>query len=597
MKVLFVYPNIGSGNHIHVQPGLALLSAILKQEGHSTYLIDLSYPMDREEFQAKVMEFDPDMVGFSATTHQWQFAQKYASWVREVSKAPTICGGYHATLVPEEIVLDPNFDWAVRGEGEESIRELVDALEHDKSPDDIKNLWGGPNNAQNPVRPPIPNLDVLPILDYDLFDMKSIFRKSGGILEHIMGKGCPYSCTYCCNPQWNKVYRGLGNVVRKYSVPRAIEELVLHTERFKPRGYQFYDEIFTINKQWVREFCDQYKEKIGLPFHALLRVDMVDDEMLEWLADAGCIYVNVGVEAGNEQFRREILNRKISNTDIIRVFRKADELGIKTYAFAMLGLPTELPSQTRETVDLIREINPDHVQLSIFYPYPRTPLYDLCVEKGYMTDRIAPTYFTDESVLDQPQLPQKVVRKAKKAIRDIVLANKIEKQQTGWYDFIVNLPKAKKKAGHPEFIQPTVFGDYFNAVVTLAAHPPSLISYKLTVPDGAVLRSALGLNPEVWDKREGDGVLFTIRIKHRGDERELFTKTINPKYSVEDQRWHPVEISLQEWAGEKVTLSFVTRPDPASNAFSWAGWARPHLAQPDDPQPWYFRESLYKVTT
>ena len=141
MKILFVYPNIESGNHIHVQPGLAVLSAILKQDGHETGLIDLSYQMVREEFQEKVRLYDPDLVAFSATTHQWQFAQKYADWVKKISKAPTICGGYHAALVPSEIIADPHFDWVIRGEGEEAFQEFANAMEHDRSPDEIKNLW------------------------------------------------------------------------------------------------------------------------------------------------------------------------------------------------------------------------------------------------------------------------------------------------------------------------------------------------------------------------------------------------------------------------------------------------------------------------
>jgi len=587
MRVLFVYPNIESGNRIHVQPGLASLSATLKLEGHHTGLIDLSSAMPREEFQARVREFDPDLVGFSSTTHQWQFAQRYAGWVREVSRAPIVCGGYHATLVPEEIYADPNIDWAIRGEGEAAVRELADALEHGRSPDTIKNLWGGPNDVKNDMRPPIADLDTLPYLDYDLFDMTAISRNTGGILGHILGKGCPYACTYCCNPQWNAVYRGLGKIVRKFSVPRAIEELVHHTERLKPRGFQFYDEIFTINKEWVKDFCDQYKRRIGLPFHALLRVDMVDDEMMEWMADAGCIFVDVGVEAGNEQFRREVLNRKMSNADIIRVFRKADELGIKTYAFVMLGLPTETPELMWETVELVREIRPDHVQLSIFHPYPRTPLYDLCVEKGYMTGTVATTYFTNGSVLNQPQLPQEVIRQGKKEIRQIVIRNKIEKQQVGLYDFIAHLKEAQRRAGHPEFIQPTVYGDYYNAVVTLNAHPFSSISYKLLIPENAVLRTALGLNPDVWGKQEGDAVRFVITIKSRGKVKELLSKSINPKFNVEEQKWHPVEIPLDEWSGRKVTLSFVTQADPSDNSFSWAGWARPHLARITDPKPWF----------
>jgi hypothetical protein len=87
-------------------------------------------------------------------------------------------------------------------------------------------------------------------------------------------------------------------------------------------------------------------------------------------------------------------------------------------------------------------------------------------------------------------------------------------------------------------------------------------------------------------------VRFIITLKDRQSTQELFSKSINPKYLVEDQRWHPVEISLSQWAGPKVKLCFATKPDPLDNSFSWAGWARPHLARPDDPKPWYFHPWL-----
>jgi anaerobic magnesium-protoporphyrin IX monomethyl ester cyclase len=592
MKILFIYPNIKSGSSIHVHPGLASLSAVLKQGGHNVCLIDLSVPMNREEFQTKVKEYDPDVVGISTSTHQWQFAKQYAVWVRQAVSSPIICGGYHPTLVPEEVMETPGIDWVVQGEGEEALQELVVALEQGQSPNNIPNVWGGPDKVRNAVRPPIGDLDTLPFPDLEIFDMNTILFNTAGMVEYMLGRGCPFACTYCCNPQWNAVYRGSGKVVRKYSVLRAIAELEYQVNKFHARGFQFNDEIFTMNKEWVRDFTRLYREKIHLPFQVLLRVDFVNDEMMEMLAGAGCMNVEVGVECGNEDFRRRVLKRNMSNDAIRHVFRKAEELGMKTHAFIMLGLPTEKPSETWETVEFTRDLRPDHVQLSVFHPYPRTPLYDLCMEKGYMTGKVSPTFLSDDSVLNQPQLPQQVIRQAKRAIRDISLRDKIEKQPLGIYDFVINLDKARIKAPNREFVQATVFGEYYNYVVTLVCHPPALITYKLSVPENVVLRTAIGLNQEIWNKRQGDAVRFTITLKCGRQKRELFSKSINPKYLVEDQRWHPLEIPLTEWAGKKVELCFQTEPDPRDNSHSWAGWARPHLARLDDPKPWYFNPWL-----
>lgn len=565
------------------------MSALLKQAGHDTALIDISQPIAEEEFQAQVTAYDPDVVGFSVTVNQWQCTREYAGYIRKVTDATIVCGGYHPTLVPEEVIANPNIDWIIRGEGEEPLFDLVDALAHDRSPDNIANLWGGPNQVRNPLRPAIPDLDVLPFLDWDIFDTDTIIPKSGGYMELSLGRGCPNACTYCCNPQWNELYQGLGPVVRKFSVPRAIAELKRAVDIFEPRGFLFYDEVFPLKKEWVRDFCTQYKEKIDLPFHIQLRVDMVDDEIMEMLKHAGCVGVLAGVEVGEEKFRREMLNRQMSNDEIRRFFRKADELGIYTLAYVVFGFPKETPKQIQDTIRLMKEIRPNYIQSTMFYPFPKTPLSNLAEKEGYLRGEQLPLDMTDMSILHQPQLSATLLQKSMERIRRMSLRNKIDKQKTGMYDFVNNFKHAKRKAGHPEFTQITTFGELPGDVVTLVAHPPSSITYKLTMPKDAVLRTAAGLNPEVWNKREGDAVRFIITLKDRDETHELISKTINPKYIAEDQKWHPIEIPLTQWADRKVSVSFITQANPADNSFSWAGWARPHLAHSDDPKPWYFQ--------
>ena len=412
MKVLFVYPNVGTGHPDHVPPGIASMSAVLKHAGHDTGLIDLSQEMDKDEFQARVKAYDPDLVGFSATTNQWHFTSLYARLIREVTNAPMVCGGYHPTLSPEETVEDPYIDWTIRGEGEDALFDLADALEHDRSPDDIPNLWGGPNKVKNPVRPPIANLDSLPFLDWDIFDNETVLQKSGGNVELCLGRGCPKDCTYCCNPQWKELYRGKGTVVRKFSVPRAIEEIKRTVSKFQPQGFLFFDEVFPIKKEWLKEFCIQYKEQIGLPFHVQIRIDMIDDEMMVMLKDAGCVSFLTGVEVGDESYRMTFLNRIISNDEIRWFFRRANELGIATFAFVMFGLPKETPKQIRSTIRLVKELNLDHVQSTIYYPFPKTALYDLAIKEGYFTGERWPSALTEKSLLNQPQLSEKLLQRA-----------------------------------------------------------------------------------------------------------------------------------------------------------------------------------------
>ena len=137
---------------------------------------------------------------------------------------------------------------------------------------------------------------------------------------------------------------------------------------------------------------------------------MVDEGLLESLKRANCTQINMGVEAGNEWLRTEVLHREMSNERIIKAFDSAHKFGIRTLAYNMIGLPYETPDMIRETINLNKRLAPGHVAIFFFYPYPGTELYEVCKREGFLSERHSRSYVS-ESVLELPTITTKELQK------------------------------------------------------------------------------------------------------------------------------------------------------------------------------------------
>ena len=139
---------------------------------------------------------------------------------------------------------------------------------------------------------------------------------------------------------------------------------------------------------------------------------MIDEELLKGLKKANCTCINMGVEAGNEKLRAEILRRKMPNEQIIRAFDSAHKFGIKTLSYNMIGLPYETPEMIRETINLNKRLAPSNLAIFFFYPYPGTELYDWVSENNYFLKKPEEylndvSCLTDVPVFETPELPRR----------------------------------------------------------------------------------------------------------------------------------------------------------------------------------------------
>ncbi len=409
MKILFVYTDINiRGGERSYSLGLGILSALLKQHGHKTDLCHVYETYNPQLLHDKIKSFKPDILAFSSISPQFQFV---TGLIKEAKpyKIFTICGGPHATLNPDCLAETDGLDAICRGEGEYAFLELVENISQGKDISQIRNLWVKKDGKihKNPCRPFVPDLDSLPFADRELYDYQRIIHSNYDRADFMFSRGCPFNCTYCSNHAIRNLQEG--KYVRFRSVDNVIREIKDVTSRYKIRIVFMQDDTFTLDKKWVFEFCERYQNEIGIPFMMHTRPEVVTEEMFTRLKAAGCFRVAMGVESGNPYIRNEVLQRKISDDQLKNAFRIVKEVGLVTKSFNIVGFPGETKKLFRDTINLNSEIMPDLFTLTIFDPYPGTKLYQICREKGYLTDRGQQEGFIPrtDTILDLPDFPRK----------------------------------------------------------------------------------------------------------------------------------------------------------------------------------------------
>lgn len=410
MKVLFVYLNLDTSNVRHFPPGIGTLSAFVKQYGHSTKCLYVNEDMPEDHILSFIGEYDPHLIAFSVVTHQWRPVKQYAALIKTRFQAPIICGGAHPTFWPEQVIADPNINMVCVGEGEYPLAEVLERMETGGDLSSIPNIWVKNDAGEvftNDPRPLIPDLDIVPFPDRDLLPFQEIVDACNTEPVIMASRGCPYNCTFCSNSAYKAIYRGKGNWVRMRSPENVMAEIREMNQKFRISTLNFYDECFGYKKDWIETFCRLYKAEFRYPFGCFIRAETMDKETFEMMADAGLSLIYLGVESGNEDLRRHIMNRKVSDKRIIQACRDAQAAGIQVWTYNIVGIPGETVETIDQAMELNRIINPHFVSVSLFQPLPGTKLYDLCVEKNYFSGSTETKSFYDDSSLNLPTITHK----------------------------------------------------------------------------------------------------------------------------------------------------------------------------------------------
>ena len=391
--------------------GLGYISSVLKKNNYNVYYIALRNGKDIIKLYAKISLEHPEIIGFSATTSQISYLKDIAKQIKHISNTFIICGGIHPTLKPECILDFPDLDAIVRGEGEFPMLDLANAFKNKEDYREIDNFWFRKDGEiiKNNLRPLIKNLDDLPFPDKSSLNYQRVIDNDIGMNRFIFSRGCPFDCPYCSNRALANLYKASGSYVRLLSPQKAIEKIELDAIKYKFNSIFFDDDIISFNKKWFYEFFDLYKRHFKYPFGCNIRPGIIDLDMVKLLKEAGVTAVNIGVEHGNENFRKTVLKRAMSNKQIIDTFKLFDEYNISCRAQLMVGLPFENKNMFLDTVALCRKLPLISRFISIFYPYPGTELGRLCEEKKWMP-REKYYFEREQALIDYPNFTKEEIQ-------------------------------------------------------------------------------------------------------------------------------------------------------------------------------------------
>ncbi|MCQ9208837.1 MAG: B12-binding domain-containing radical SAM protein [Omnitrophica bacterium] len=379
-KVLLKRDNLFTNESLTPSLGLASISAHCRQHDINSKIIDLRLPhRTLNDVITYIEENRPILVGITAFTSEIASAGKVAKLIKQqFPKTIIVVGGPHPSAIPIETLQEfCDFDIAVVGEGEETIVELVNALDGG-TVDNLKDIRGIAGTINSEIRlslprGPIHDINVLPFPAWDLFELEyytNVFPVSAS-------RGCPYSC-YFCNPNY------LGKKVRIRTFSRVVDEVEWLVEKYGVRKIQFADATLSLLKKSAIQMCDELIKR-GLnkriEWDCETRADSVNEQLLERMKEAGCRWLALGVETGNERIL-EVVSKKGENKEQIRqAVKMAKKVGIKVRCFFILGHYGETVDTIKETINFALELNPDALSFGLMVPNPGTEIRKLAEQR------------------------------------------------------------------------------------------------------------------------------------------------------------------------------------------------------------------------
>jgi radical SAM superfamily enzyme YgiQ (UPF0313 family) len=380
------------------QFGISYISSYLQLHGHETRLLVLTRRSSFELIDQFMREFKPDLVGFTSVSSEYIFIEKIGQYIKE--RYPDVfllIGGAHVSLAPDENMLE-TFNAICIGEGEQPTLELVTRLEQGESISDILNLWVKLNGViqKNLTRLFLEDIDSMPFPDRAMWEewVNIDFQPEKFRPSVLLGRGCPFICTYCSNHSLKKLAEG--TYVRLRSPASIVDEISSIMVTY-PKIEEIYLEIetFGADLEWAGEFCTKLEElnttqakPIGFGVNLRIFPNLIGklDSLFMKLNKSNFQFINIGLESGSERVRKEVLRRIYSNDDVIHAVATARKFQLKVNFFNIIGLPSETIEDFNETVRMNRLCSPDYHMTSIFYPYPGTDLYKLCDSQGLLPE-------------------------------------------------------------------------------------------------------------------------------------------------------------------------------------------------------------------
>ncbi len=372
--------------------GLAYIAAVLELANHHVRIVDLNVIKTKEELKAALTDVRYEVAGFTSTTSNILTCFRTIRVIKHLLPwITTVLGGWHASGAPVQTLQQcATLDIVVKGEGEETMKELVDAIADHKSMAGIQGVVF--RNAQGEIienedRPLIKNLDDVPFPARHLLPMEEYkkrgfstsgvyFKKDRGISGIVTSRGCTGRCIFCADHTIYKHY------CRLRSPENVIAEIKQVMKQFRVTIFFFQDAHFTQSPTRAKRICELIiKEKLDIIWACSARVDTVNEELLHLMKRAGCARIGYGIESGSPKMLK-IMNKHVNFKQMRDAIKWTREAGMISFVYLVYGVPGETAEDIMLTRQLLMELKPDFVNQSIAIPYPGTRLREIALERN-----------------------------------------------------------------------------------------------------------------------------------------------------------------------------------------------------------------------
>ncbi len=388
---------------------LTSISSYVKQELSyvETKLFIMYANQENEIYSSKgfasfLSKWEPDLIAVSIMSQQWKTLKDYLIEIKSMlPNTPLLVGGYQAIFEPDITTSHQSVDFLCNGDGEIPTVNLIQFLRGETNgpiQGMCEKLKDNTVFCTNSIQ--ITDFSNLPLPDYSLYDhggkfhITSLYDNDNKVhLPYMTGRGCPYQCTYCSNSSIFRRWKDKKQYIRKYPINKVINHIKYLKDKYNMEFIEFWDELFYNDLDYAYEFLEEYKKHIGLPFSSTSRVEIMSEDLCNKAAEAGCFLISFGLESGDEQYRKKMLNRKMSNEQILVAAENCKKAGIQRIIFNMVGMPFETKENMLNTLALNKKINPEYMHFFIWEPLPGTKLYDIAKENNLLLENIPNLHF------------------------------------------------------------------------------------------------------------------------------------------------------------------------------------------------------------
>ncbi|MBI5641248.1 MAG: B12-binding domain-containing radical SAM protein [Nitrospirae bacterium] len=393
MKLSLVFPSwfgeFGSFSHaakkVSTFPplNLCIVAAIAEQEGWEVQLIDAHIEqLDHPAVVSRVKDFQPDLIGLTATTPFFHNATLLARTLKQSMDVPVVIGGTHVSIVREK-AFEECYDYLFIGECEMTFPDFLRSYAAgNRTPQVAGVMMRQGNEVLYHGDPPfLEDLDKAPLAARHLLPNDRYFmgtlrgRKLYTSMQ--MSRGCPFNCVFCACDLHGKRFR-------LRSLDNVMQELEYVIRDLRAEHVYFVDDTLTLNRKFIMELCDEI-EKRGLKFtfEGSTRANLWDEEMVRRLKQCGLIRISFGLESADPTVR-EIIRKNVPLDSYAESNRLSNRLGIETINSVIIGLPGDTRESIERTVEyLCKARDLLHVTLNIAIPYPGTEMLKMAESGDY----------------------------------------------------------------------------------------------------------------------------------------------------------------------------------------------------------------------